>query len=210
MSLKLLSDAQHSRQRRWMLTLVIVLAMLIPAAAAFAAPTSGQGTVPPPDGKAPPPASVPGDICVEGTVIDWKEEPLTEGWIVFPTAPDGTSIAGKGPELDDDDNETNKFSFDSDEDGLYPGEWTFTIDYSGLIGNWESVEPYTDSFTVELEGNGHECVQIRFKLAKSSRSRSTKSTAITNCWTTGRSRPVLLTATTLPLSRPKPPATANM
>ena len=166
MSLKFLSDAQHSRQRRWTLTLVIVLAMLIPAAAAFAAPTSGQGTVPPPDGKAPPPASVPGDICVEGTVIDWKEEPLTEGWIVFPTAPDGTSIAGKGPELDDDDNETNMFSFDSDEDGLYPGEWTFTIDYSGLIGNWEPVEPYTDSFTVELEGNGHECVQIRFKLAE--------------------------------------------
>jgi hypothetical protein len=163
MSLKFLSDAQHSRQRRWTLTLVIVLAMLIPAAAAFAAPTSGQGTVPP-DGKAPPPASVPGDICVEGTVIDWQEEPLTEGWIVFPTAPDGTSIAGKGPELDDDGNETNMFSFDSDKDGLYPGEWTFTIDYSGLIGNWESVEPYTDSFTVELEGNGHECVQIRFKL----------------------------------------------
>lgn len=159
MSRNILSGSLASGQRRWTLTLALVLAMLIPAASAFAAGRSDSGTVP----SAPPP-TVAGDICVEGTVIDWNEEPLTEGWIVFPTAPDRMPIAGKGPELDDDDEATNMFEFNSDDDGLYPGDWTFTIDYSGLEGNWEPVEPYAESFTIPLEANGHDCYQIRFKL----------------------------------------------
>ena len=156
MSRKITGGGRFSGQRRWTLTFIIVVALLIPAAAAFGATPGDSGTVPPP--------TPPSNICVEGTVIDWNEEPLTEGWIVFPTAPDGMAIAGKGPEVDDDGEATNKFSFNSDEDGLYEGDWTFTIDYSELVGNWESVEPYTDSFTIPLEANGHECYQIRFKL----------------------------------------------
>jgi len=156
MSRKITGGGWFSGQRRWTLTLIIVLAMLIPAAAAFAATPGDSGTVPPP--------TPPGDICVEGVVIDWEEEPLTEGWIVYPTDPTGMQIAGKGPELDDDGNATNMFEFNSDDDGLYPGVWTFTIDYSGLEGVWEPVEPYTESFQLEVEANGHECYQIRFKL----------------------------------------------
>lgn len=142
--------------RRWTLALILTLAMLIPALAAYATSAGDSGTV--------PPAIPPGNICVEGTVIDWEEEPLTEGWIVYPTDPEGMVIAGKGPEEDDKGKASNEFWFNSIEDGLYEGEWTFTIDYSALVGNWEPVEPYTESFTIPLKANADDCYQIRFKL----------------------------------------------
>ena len=160
MSRNMNGGSLFSGQRRWMLTLVILLAMLIPAAAVFAAPPGDAGTTPPPDDG----VSVPSNICVEVAVIDWKEDPLEEGWTVYPTGPDGMALAAKGPDLDEDGDATNVATFNSDDDGLTPGTWTFTIDYSGLAGNWEPVAPYTESFDVELKANGSECYQVRFKL----------------------------------------------
>ncbi|MCB9139212.1 MAG: LysM peptidoglycan-binding domain-containing protein [Caldilineaceae bacterium] len=191
MSRNMNGGSLFSGQRRWMLTLVVLLAMLIPAAAVFAAPPGDAGTTPPPDDSASAPSaasidepiiindvSVPSNISVEIAVIDWKEDPIEEGWVIYATDPEGMAVAAKGPDLDDDGDATNMATFNSEDDGLTPGTWTFTIVYTEedagsiptdlaftpLAGNWEPVAPYKNSFEIELVANGDEPYHARFKL----------------------------------------------
>ncbi|MBX3013168.1 MAG: LysM peptidoglycan-binding domain-containing protein [Caldilineaceae bacterium] len=134
----------HSAKVRLGLAFLLSSLLLLPVANVYAAGSANGSTVTPTNS----------DICVDGTVIDHEEEPLADGRIVTATAPDGTAIAA----LVDEDGE---FSF---EDGLYPGNWTFTIDVVKEGEEWEAVTPA--SFKVTLDYSQSDCYQIRFKLRR--------------------------------------------
>ena len=101
---------------------------------------------------------VPRDrFCVEGSVINHEEEPLTDGWniVARPLGPDGVPNPDSSIlQVSDEDGE---FTFDD----LGPGTWEFLIE---LKDGWEGVTP--ESFTVTLEYGEKECIEVRFKLRR--------------------------------------------
>ncbi|MEZ4621284.1 MAG: hypothetical protein R2867_38085 [Caldilineaceae bacterium] len=133
----------QSTKVRLGLAILLSVLLLLPVASAYAAgSTSGAGVVP-----------TGSDICVEGTVIDHREQLLDDGRIVTATH-NGVSMATA---VDED----GEFKF---EDGLTPGRWNFTIDVVKEGEEWEPVTPA--SFDVELEYGQDDCYQIRFKLRR--------------------------------------------
>lgn len=98
----------------------------------------------------------PGDnkICIDGTVINFDETTIGEGWQVTATPANG------GAALATTVDEDGLFSFDQ-EDGLDVGTWTIAIT---LPAGWEPVPPYTTSFDVTLGYGAKECTDVRFKV----------------------------------------------
>lgn len=137
-----MSSGLHTVQVRWGLACLFACLLLFPVTRAYAAGI-GDGTTVTPSNS---------DICVEGTVINHKEELLDDGRIVTATSADGTSIAVA---VDED----GEFSF---EEGLAPGRWTFAIDVRKDGEEWEAVTPA--SFAITLDYSRSDCYQIRFKL----------------------------------------------
>ncbi len=137
-----MSRGLHAVQVRWGLALLFACLLLLPVTSAYAAGIGGGSTVVPSNS----------DICVEGTVINHKEELLDDGRIVTATSSDGTAIAVA---VDED----GEFSF---EEGLAAGRWTFAIDVRKDGEEWEPVTPA--SFDVMLDYSQSDCYQIRFKL----------------------------------------------
>jgi hypothetical protein len=150
--------------------IALTLAFLIPTTATTFAANGANG--------APIPS---GTVCVEGLVIDWKEEPLESGWIIEarPIGPNGV-IRGEPviafPSEDDDEKGQFKYA-DGDlvvDTGKYP-HWYFEIkydgtsldplvdgNYDGLVGDWEGVTP--TAMSVYFDSDQQDCVRIRFKL----------------------------------------------
>lgn len=150
----------NSSKRQWMsgrvrvlLTLLLALGMLIPVASAFAAgqageaADSGQGAV------------MNDEFCVEGTVIDFDETLMEEGWFVtaIPYGPDGQlDTTGTLPLAETD--EDGAFEFD---EGLTAGKWQFSLQ---LPEGWDTIT--ADAFDVTLEYGMDDCVTIRFKVVR--------------------------------------------
>lgn len=139
-----MSNKLHSARVHLGLATLLSFLLLLPVASVYAAGSANGSVVVPTNS----------DLCVEGTVIDHKEELLGDGRIVTATAPDGTSIAAAV-------DEEGEFSF---EEGLYPGDWTFAIDVLKEGEEWEAVTPA--SFVAPLDYSQRDCYQIRFKLRR--------------------------------------------
>jgi hypothetical protein len=92
-------------------------------------------------------------ICVEGMVIDHTEAPLGDGRIVTATS-EGTSLTAAV-------DRNGSFRF---QDGLVPGNWTFSIDIQQTDQEWEPVTPAV--FDVPLAYGNVGCYKIRFKLRR--------------------------------------------
>lgn len=130
---------------RALLAVLMALAMLIPAASAFADSGAAQ----------PGPAPVGNDVfCIQGTVINFNETLLGAGWGVTATPIDPT-----GQVLSTTTDEDGAFKFE----GLTPGKWQITL---ALQPGWEMVPPYTDSFTVDLSYGKKHCTEVRFKIRR--------------------------------------------
>jgi hypothetical protein len=100
---------------------------------------------------------VPADkLCIEGTVINFDETPLTDGWIIVATPLDENGepiIDATIPPATSDRRGFFRF-----EEGLFPGIWRLTKEpkegYSSVTA---------ESFDVELAWGMRGCVQVRFK-----------------------------------------------
>jgi len=163
--------------RLWLLP-VVALALLLVGYAVFAASTA-QAQTP------------VGEICIEGIVIDWEENPLA-GWQITLTADitDFTpisTVSASAPESDDpeykDKKKAQKYPYDYPEKDpdFEKGEFDFTeseID-AATIGapfygpytvtietreGWEGVTP--TSLSVNLDVDNDDCVRIRFKMRR--------------------------------------------
>lgn len=104
-------------------------------------------------------------LCIQGRVINFDETPLpysdiytsddpSEEWTI--TAVSSSTGITIPVTLDDD----GFFTLD-EEDGLTTGEWTISI---VLPLGWESVDPYTDTLTLNLDYGMKDCAKVRFKL----------------------------------------------
>jgi hypothetical protein len=154
MNRKMMGDGLLNGKTRLVAIIALALALLIPTTATtFAA------------NGAPTPA---GDICVNGFVIDWQEEPLEEGWYVEATPldasgnPVGDAVTA---EPSDDDDEKGQFEFENDDllvNGNKVTSWQFAIIYDDLIGDWRPVT--SDVIRVDFDYGADGCARIRFKL----------------------------------------------
>jgi hypothetical protein len=102
----------------------------------------------------PTPYAPDNQFCITGTLINFDETLLGEGWTVTATAvePPGAAIVTTT-------DEDGYFEFQN----LTPGRWTVTLTRQP---NWENVPPYGDSFDVTLNYGMHECVEVRFKIRR--------------------------------------------
>ena len=156
-SMSKLGGSLTSGRMRLVLTIALACALLLPIATAYAdsdeaAKTSNNDAVKP-----------AGEICVDGLVIDWEENPIEDGWQVVATPYKDGNLDPNGAikaDPSDEDDEEGQFKFE-EEDNLTEGDWQFQIYYDGLVGEWEPVTP--DMLDVPLE-YGDNCVRIRFKL----------------------------------------------
>jgi hypothetical protein len=116
----------------------------------------------------------PGDVCVEGIVINWEEKPLA-GWTITLTTELSptfvmTTTSALEPDEDDDDPDFQKGEFEFanlDELGLGAGVYTATIESRP---GWEGIAPETDpdtgvtAQTFVIDVGEDDCVRIRFKM----------------------------------------------
>lgn len=167
--------------RLWLLP-VVALAMLLVGYAVFAA-TSAQAQTP------------QGDICIEGIVIDWEENPLS-GWVITLTSDISgfvpiTTESAMAPDDDDDDSydqsynkgygKKNNYPYPEGDDELQKGEFKFSEEdldppgtagvqagtYTATIGLMPGWEGVTPTTLVfNIEDGEDDCVRIRFKVRR--------------------------------------------
>lgn len=117
-----------------------------------------------------PPSPISGDkVCVEGSVIDHNENPLTDGWIIGATPRNAQGELDPTRAVSETSDRNGNFRFEEyPEDpnrGIFVGDWQFQIDISQKGDQeWEAVTP--DHFDVALTYGRQECVKIRFKLRR--------------------------------------------
>jgi hypothetical protein len=102
-------------------------------------------------------AAVPADkFCIEGSVINFDEKPLTDGWNITLAELDeqGNPNPNGLVQTTTSDNKGN-FKF---EDGLRSGKWQLTKEPKE---GWDAVTP--DAFIVDLKPGMKECLKVRFK-----------------------------------------------
>jgi hypothetical protein len=131
-------------KRFWLLP-VVALAMVLALSAMFAFSTASAQT----------PA---GDYCIEGLVIDWKEEPLA-GWQVVITKTVGyseTFTTAEDPDDPDEDIQEGEFETGDIQPGVYFAEVT-------LQDGWEGVTDTRIEIPLNKAGRD-DCVTIRFKV----------------------------------------------
>lgn len=116
-------------------------------------------------------ATVAGEFCIEGVVINWKEEPLAD-WVVTLYGIDelgdqvelATTTSAPAPEGKDDDPK-GFFEFDDVDlvGGLYSNYLVTVAPPNGQEG-WEGVTP--TELLVPLRSGRHDCARIRFKVRR--------------------------------------------
>lgn len=118
--------------------------------------------------------TVPGEFCIEGLVINHKEEPLA-GWEVTITNEDGDSImveSAEGPDNKDEamDPDILKKGTFKIEDLFAMGSMTETVPletgtYTATLTLQDGFEAVTPAeFTFPVRSNMKDCVKIRFKV----------------------------------------------
>ncbi len=135
--------------RRWRVLLAVTLALALIGVVVSATVADGPG-----NGTGPVPLDV---ICVDGTVINHQEEPIT-GWTIVATPYDASGVLDPQRSISQDVDANGAFHF---QEGLTPGMWNFTIQPRD---GWVPVT--ADSFDVPLEFGRRDCVIIRFKMRR--------------------------------------------
>lgn len=143
-----------SSQRQWaskrvraLAAILLALAMLIPViGVASAQELPAQPEPYPPENE----------LCIEGTIINFDEELVTNDYLWQVTA---TAIDPAGASVLTDVDE-GEFKFE----GLTPGLWSLTVTRPSL--DWEFVAPYTETFEVTLDYGQDTCAQVRFKVKR--------------------------------------------
>lgn len=140
----------NTSRRQWMpwrvrtlLAVILALGLLIPMVSAYA---QDQNTAVTPNDK----------ICVEGSVINFNEVPLSDYTWTINYGPAGSTDEPSTVTTD----EYGKFKI---EEGLSVGDWTFSLDPT-VNGPWEGITAL--SFNVPLKYGSDACVQVRWKLVR--------------------------------------------
>ncbi|HHY58240.1 MAG TPA: LysM peptidoglycan-binding domain-containing protein, partial [Chloroflexi bacterium] len=128
---------------RTLLAVILALGLLIPMVSAYA---QDQNTAVTPNDK----------ICVEGSVINFNEVPLSDYTWTINYGPAGSTDEPSTVTTD----EYGKFKI---EEGLSVGDWTFSLDPT-VNGPWEGITAL--SFNVPLKYGSDACVQVRWKLVR--------------------------------------------
>lgn len=108
-------------------------------------------------------------ICVEGSLIDHDEHPLTDGWIVVATPRNAQGDLDLTRVISEVSDSNGNFRFtqfpDEPPRGLYVGDWQFHVELGQKTDQeWEPVT--LDHFDVSLTYGKSDCVKIRFKLRR--------------------------------------------